>query len=240
MNQDDVRSDNAVSDAYRSLAVERTPVSLDRKVLTEARQAAAAGKARRWPSFRPMAWAATIALSFALVLQYTQTGPDVPASVFDEVETHRQAVTESAAAAPDDDMRGFDDAAARLPASAPAVKSEAAKRERVKTLDTMSGPSGATDLPRTVEESEPAPSVGARADEARVRAASDVAESIVRREARGLIATSGCDASTRTDEAAWRRCIEALIAAGRDKLAEREADEFAEAFPKAEPIDLGD
>jgi len=247
MNQDDVRADDAVSEAYRSLAVERAPESLDQKVLAEARQAAAAGEARRWPRFRPLAWAATIALSFALVLQYTQTGPDVPAGVFEAIEADRQAATVSeAAAADDDELAESYDAAARLPATVPAIKSEAAKRERVEMLDAMNGPSGAADLPEVaqepevVQESEALPTISARRDEARVSAAPGPAESSVRREARSQIASSGCNASVRTDEAAWRQCIETLIAAGRNQLARKEADEFAEAFPDAEPIDWDD
>jgi len=258
MNQDDVRADDTVSEAYRSLAVERTPESLDHAVLAEARQAVAAGKSRRWPSFRPLAWAATVALSFALVLQYTQTGPDVPAAIPEDYSMRQQATTAAETTASDDDElaefdRTLDDAPAAPPADAagaPAVKSEAAKLERVERLDVMSGPSGAVDRPEVVlpevvqpdvvQESEATSNVRKSAEEARVRASSNLPETAARREARGLIATSGCDASTRTVEAAWRQCIEELIERGRHQLAEREADEFAEAFPEADPIDFGD
>ncbi len=247
MNQDDVRADDAVSEAYRSLAVERTPESLDQKVLAEARQAAAAGEARRWPRFRPLAWAATIALSFALVLQVTQTNPDGPAAVPEDYLLQEHAAIVADTAAPDDNaIAELQDSTGALPASEPAVKSEASKRERDNNLDVMSGPTGTTDLPEAVtnspevvKESETLPAIRVRTDEAKVRASSGAADSVVRREARSQIATSGCAASVRTDEAAWRQCIETFIAAGRDKLARKEADEFAEAFPDAEPIDWG-
>ena len=240
MNQDDAR-DDAVSEAYRSLAVERTPEALDQAVLAEARQAAATGTARRWPRFRPLAWAATIALSFALVLQYTQTGPDVPAVVSEDFAIHQQAIPAPETAAGTNESVELDDAAADRPANVPAVKSEAAKRERMESLDVMSGPAGATDLPETLQQdSAPVPTASLRVDEARVRSLSDVQESEARFHPQSETAMSGCDAEARTDEASWRECIEALVEAGHRRLAEREAYEFTEVFPDVEPIDLGD
>jgi hypothetical protein len=61
-----------VSATYREVATETTPAHLDRKVLQAARAGARTryGLARAW--MRPLAWAATIALSFAFVLQMTQ------------------------------------------------------------------------------------------------------------------------------------------------------------------------
>ena len=67
-----------VSATYREVATETTPPHLDRKVLEAARAGARTryGLARAW--MRPLAWAATIALSFAFVLQMTQED-EVPA-----------------------------------------------------------------------------------------------------------------------------------------------------------------
>lgn len=58
-----------VSETYRELATETTPAHLDHKVLEAARTGARTryGLARAW--LRPLAWAATISLSFAFVLQ---------------------------------------------------------------------------------------------------------------------------------------------------------------------------
>lgn len=65
-------NDRRVSGAYREMAGEQTPAELDRKVLAMAAAAARGrqGLPRSW--FRPLAWAATIALSFALVLEINQ------------------------------------------------------------------------------------------------------------------------------------------------------------------------
>lgn len=78
MNErDDNGRDRLVSDAYRELAKERTPKALDDKVL---RMAARAKPARsvipgRW--MKPVAWAATIGLSLAIVMELTQV-PQTP------------------------------------------------------------------------------------------------------------------------------------------------------------------
>lgn len=63
--------DRRVTDSYRALARERTPDQLNEKIL----KMAAGGRtpyarARAW--MRPAAWAATIGLSFAIVLELTQ------------------------------------------------------------------------------------------------------------------------------------------------------------------------
>ena len=60
-----------VSATYREIATETAPAHLDRKVLEAARAASRTryGRARAW--MRPLAWAATIALSFAFALQLT-------------------------------------------------------------------------------------------------------------------------------------------------------------------------
>lgn len=63
--------DTRVTDAYRAVANECAPDHLNRKILTMAARAATPyARARAW--MRPAAWAATIALSFAFVLELTQ------------------------------------------------------------------------------------------------------------------------------------------------------------------------
>ena len=81
-------SDTRVSTTYREVATETTPAHLDKKVL-EAAQAGARtryGLARAW--MRPLAWAATIALSFAFVLQMTRED-DVPPAAETAIEEDR-------------------------------------------------------------------------------------------------------------------------------------------------------
>jgi hypothetical protein len=68
-----VRVDESVARAYREIADERTPGHLDRAVLAKAARASRPGYARSRAWTRPLAWAATIVLSVAIVLEFTRT-----------------------------------------------------------------------------------------------------------------------------------------------------------------------
>jgi hypothetical protein len=67
-----VTVDESVSRAYRGIADERVPDHLDRAVLGKAARAARPGYARSRAWTRPLAWAATVALSVAIVLELTR------------------------------------------------------------------------------------------------------------------------------------------------------------------------
>jgi len=72
-NQSDARADALVSQAYRDLAGERTPEHLDRTILRAAAKEARPRYSRFIAWTRPMAWAATVMLSVALVLEVANT-----------------------------------------------------------------------------------------------------------------------------------------------------------------------
>ena len=77
----DVERDSALTDAYRDLADETSPLHLDARILDAAAQAThrpdASGFWRNaW--FRPVAFAATFGLSLALILQLGDSGLIVP------------------------------------------------------------------------------------------------------------------------------------------------------------------
>jgi hypothetical protein len=70
-------TDERVTQAYRELATERAPDHLDQAVLAKARAAARPQYSRLRSWTRPLAWAATVMLSVAVVLQIDQTpGPE--------------------------------------------------------------------------------------------------------------------------------------------------------------------
>ncbi len=79
-DRDKMTADRSVSATYRELADERAPARLDEKVLRRAAAAprARAGIGRAW--MKPVAWAATIGLSLAIVLELTQL-PQAPLDV---------------------------------------------------------------------------------------------------------------------------------------------------------------
>jgi hypothetical protein len=79
-DRDNMTADPSVSATYRQLADERTPAGLDEKVLQQAAAAPRipAGIGRAW--MKPLAWAATIGLSLAIVLEMTQL-PQAPLDI---------------------------------------------------------------------------------------------------------------------------------------------------------------
>jgi len=92
-------TDERVTQAYRELATEHTPEHLDRAVLGKARAAARPPYSRLRSWTRPMAWAATVMLSVAIVLQIGDVpgpegiGYDEPASKLREAVSEAQVPT---------------------------------------------------------------------------------------------------------------------------------------------------
>ena len=79
-DRDNTTADPSVSATYRQLADERTPAGLDEKVLHRAAAAPriSSGIGRAW--MKPVAWAATLGLSLAIVLEMTQL-PQAPLDI---------------------------------------------------------------------------------------------------------------------------------------------------------------
>lgn len=254
MNHDDTgRPDDLmereVRDAYRALASERVPERLDRAVLAEAEAAARPRTSPILPWRRPLAWAATIALSFALLLEFTQTTPDLvpPADSPAPVEFDDRAA--DAVKSDSDALEEIGVAPAREEPAAPAVKSEAAKRERMQELEIMSAPQATIE---TKARGEAAP--GAAPDFA-VTASPELEESARESGQRALerqnlpqsqslrtdqyvdfnAGEPVCDAEVRASADAWRRCIEDLFANERRAEAFSELQYFRRAFPD-EPV----
>ena len=73
-------TEETVRATYREVATERTPEQLDKAVLTEAGRAARPRYSRLVTWTRPAAWAVTVMLSVALVLQLTDTPEMQPAT----------------------------------------------------------------------------------------------------------------------------------------------------------------
>ena len=92
--------DAEVSARYRELAQERTPKHLDKAVLSAAAEAARPRYSRLRSWTRPLAWAATVVLSVALVLEVSKL-PTPDSQVF-EVPAGDTALESGAADAADD------------------------------------------------------------------------------------------------------------------------------------------
>jgi len=125
--------DDRVTRAYRELATERAPDHLDRAVLGKARAAARPRYSRLRSWTRPLAWAATVVLTVAIVLQIGEVpgpegiGYEEPASQLHEDVSGAEApaveaVEDAASATPAAVLR--DDSPAALPARSPSTATD--------------------------------------------------------------------------------------------------------------------
>lgn len=199
-----------VSEAYREVANETSPTKLDDRILDMARQEARTryGLARTW--IRPVAWAATIGLSFAFILELTYFGdqpPEVDAALPASVDSDAGETARPSSQAP---------ASKRFPAtvvSAPEI--------------------GASDVAAPLE-------AGERSDSTTADVAEKMQVSEPRRERMALeraAAADRCDAEQRRSADTWYRCVTALRDRGLEEAAEAELRGLREAFPDfREPV----
>ncbi|MDJ0793115.1 MAG: hypothetical protein QNI98_02640 [Woeseiaceae bacterium] len=235
-----------VTQAYRDLATETTPPGLDDKMLAMATRETRSryGIARAW--VRPVAWAATIGLSLAIVLEVWQVIPPGP----DAEPTATREIAPSTLSA--------DEAPARL-------RQEMEKREDTSQIpgpaNTLMdnvpvnpGGGGAEELgarraaPQNVQEAKESPSVVMEdadafaakdmriLEEAEVKAQQRAGEPEIASFA--VISTEAhkahCDETARATAESWYECIEGLREAGDTEFAENELAALALAFPDFE------
>ena len=200
--------DPLVSASYRELASERSPQHLDDAILRKARASARPryGRLRLW--VRPAAWAATIAISLAIVLQVTQVpDPGVPASELQKPATEEEFRDETAndavaekAAAPD-----------RRLSDAPAESADAFVPARVDALRE------AEDMARMQSGS---------VEEVALTATGPAAAAMEQKENARY-----CDDEARATAETWIECIEQLEADGKQLEARAERLVFVETHP---------
>ena len=225
-------NDPRVSDAYREMAGETTSPELDRKILAmaTAEARAAHGVPRTW--FRPLAWAATIALSFALVLEIMQVDDaGIPRTDADLLEALEESPRPAEAAEKQKNearvkqqlnKRSSDVPAAGKAAIAP-TEPEAAARDAAVNTPTPERASVASDfeqdnlgLVREAEEQDRMRSEPARAFSALV-------------ETKEL--TDRCSQEDRSSAETWFECVKAMQDAGRAEAAEQEFEALRAEFP---------
>ncbi len=198
-----------VSEAYRGIARETPPAKLDESVMAMARQEARTryGLARAW--IRPVAWAATIALSFAFILEltYFSGGPPIDAP-------HP--------AGPEADIGQYEE---------PAAKEAPYKRPPATIVATPEIRASEPPPLQRAEERAGATAAGLADDVA--------ADEFRRQRAPAAVASEigHCDAGDRENADTWYRCILALRDSGLDAAAELELDALQRAFPDfREPV----
>jgi len=228
-------NDPRVSEAYRNFSAESTSPELDRKVLS---MAAADVRARYWIPrlwIRPIAWAATIALSLAFILEISRFA-DEPAAQIDsdvaEMLEERAMADEAAAKTKDENvgrqrLGGGSDAPATMkvatppdqsapaPAAAGATAMEDASVSLDSEADDMSFLQEAEEQARI--RSEPARSVAAFAEKKEQ--------------------SSDCDEDARASAETWYECVNALRDAGHTEAARHELESLLTEFPDfREPV----
>lgn len=222
-----------VSDAYRDLASETAPPELDRKVLSMAAGARRSryGKARTW--IRPAAWAATIGLSLAFVLELSQVPENAPLNtggsdgdtfeILDEstVGGEAPARAKSDTAVRQERETRLDSSAVSSPGAPPAAAEPSADR------DSAAADFDADDM-RLLEEAEER----ARMQSGQPRPAARAAEFSAVVEKKEQV--SGCDADARASAQTWYACIEALRESGLSDAAAAEFEALRAEFPDFE------
>lgn len=240
--------DPAVARHYSAASDDKTPPRLDRAVMREAKRAIQADDRRgvfgSWR--RPLAFVATLGLSLAIILEFSETGIFGPGP---DTLTDAVPVTGSPAQTIPDTATGD-----RL---RPALN-ELKRQEKSGTADPLASES------QTVE---PADADAAMADDVRTPAASRSAQSKFKSEPPPAAEAESRDASVATDAEAyrqmsdtdrdavpqsspvpaecgenqqsapetWWQCIEALREAGQAAAARREFGELRQRFPGFEP-----
>ncbi len=208
--RDTTEMDRLVSETYRAAATENVPLHLSEKILQMAasepakqQQRSTFGTATSW--LRPAAWAATISLSLAIVLEVTDDpAPEVPQSPVAAPATTasrlEEVTIEVNAAAEKPRLNKM-----QAPAAMPAEHKAAASDSRDIAFDRI-----------ILQESEnPARAMQAAKKE------SDAADA--------------CNNENRETAELWITCIEILRETGRTAEAASEYDELALKFPDFMP-----
>ncbi|RZV33765.1 MAG: hypothetical protein EX272_14260 [Chromatiales bacterium] len=222
--------DSRVADAYRDLASEKTPPELDRTILSMAAgtQRSPYGKARAW--VRPAAWAATIGLSLAFVLELSQVTDKAPLS---------------GGGSDGDTFEVLEERVASDDAAATAKSDSAVRQEREKRSDnpgvtnlsappatpapTLDGDSASSDFEvddmNLLQEAEER----ARLHSGESRPAARAAEYSALAETKEQV--DSCDADARSSAEAWFACIEALRESGLSDVAAEELEALRAEYP---------
>ena len=237
-NQSGAETDVLVSQAYRDLADERTPERLDRTILRAAAKEARPRYSRFIAWTRPMAWAATVMLSVALVLEVTDTpSPEADAMDDSPVDSLGESVVPASEIPKkqSNDMRQKAAAVAEQEISQqqPAERERAERRSdtaefKIKNEDMLQQ---AEELARVQagEDKQPSPAVSADAEQ-EFAAGRSLAST-----AAFAAPVADCDEDAVATPQTWLECIVALEDAGRDGAAHEQRAMLAEAFPDFDP-----
>ena len=210
-----------VSDTYRDLTHESTPVGLDKRILAMAALETRSryGLARAW--IRPIAWAATIALSLGIVLELTWLADapvnDVAPAPALFAEPARQDAEVMKAKQEEDHRRAI---AERMDTPAESMPATSVWQDQEPVGETAEAESPAEDESLLHD-------AGQRA---RLQPASALYEATAS-SAQTTDRDHACDHEARASADAWYDCILALREQGLDDDAAAELEALLQAFP---------
>jgi len=227
--------DELVSETYRELGVEKAPEHLNQSILRMA-----SGRSKQSPTrsnlfapwMKPVAWAATIGLSLAIVLELTQ----VPTVAVRPDNIPTPELMREEAVLQDADLLEKMENGARLQSgpdrqliSEDELGRNAARYDDLEVLSRE--PKGKVDAVAAPAQSSPAPSPAtAEISAARKRAADLPADKKEMVSDLFLLEQSdtaeSCDAAVRISRESWLECIEELRETGNEQAADREYEAF--------------
>ncbi len=217
--------DEVVSAAYRELAGETTPAHLDARVLRQAKEHAAAPYRGRVRWTQPVAWAAMIVVTLAILLEVSELPePPPPGFAVPAEPAANGAPAETTA------ERAAAETVVELPEAAAAAPARAREDAAAATNEVRADEAfGGADLDAFRQAEERArEQVGAATErETRLR-------SVAAPAARTLQTEAACDEEARRLPERWLECIKALRADGEFAAAERELAELRSAHPELE------
>jgi hypothetical protein len=225
IERDNDAMDELVSNTYREHSTEQVPDALNKRVLKMAAddtrsRSALAKFFDAWT--KPLAWAATIGLSLAIVIEVSQlaNGPLPPASAPPESVEDLFRL---------EDTSQFDDARnqARLRAGPSNVDIDLAKVDRVAIPEQI-----VLEEEVKARSSDLGDAPAAPAAEQRVVAARALPSAALKSENKAVSDGTACDEVIRETARNWLACIEELRLAGAVEDANREYGEFVSRFPK--------
>ena len=250
-------TDPAVSSIYRDLARERTPASLNESILRQAARGAGHGYSHSLAWLRPMAWAATIGLSLAIVIELaeipqadlTRPGNELRDATLPDprVEADSERLEPPASQASRSD-RAAQPGGDAQPVNTLGTPSAAAIRDR-KSSEALRSQLGRIERPQTTMADDKAPERQGPASDVsafRVTGAPALEEAAAAARLRGgaeeealegsTNAAAGrnarsCGADAQDVPEAWLECIKELRESGREDEADEQQRQLLAAFP---------
>jgi len=230
---DERPQDEIVSAAYRELAGERAPEHLDERVLAMAKDKAERPRYSRsimWT--RPLAWAATIALTLAITLEITRVPtPEVqsPRPAPPATEELRRAKSIPEAISPE--KTAFGRSVANPAADEPARANR--KREAAESLEgdvvAEAMPSAAMDF--ELKDADMLQRADKLMQESEEVSNQPAPEELAAFSSAVTVAPNECSDEARAQPESWLECIDALEAAGDKDAAARQRENLEEKFP---------